>query len=120
MSLGFRLEGPPMLFMGAAGWLCIIVHLWLAGPMPDTALLRQLEGFSLTTAEILYHLPDYPRLLQSYIWQDYNLAPRFPKLIDFLNFWATNLDGRSIGCASPIAADRASRVPIRSGRLRQN
>ena len=61
--------------------------------MPDTALLRQLEGFSLTTAEILYRLPDYPRLLQSYIWQDYDLAPRFPKLVDFLNFWATNLDG---------------------------
>ena len=21
----------PMLFIGAAGWVCIIVHLWLAG-----------------------------------------------------------------------------------------
>jgi len=61
--------------------------------MPETALLRQLEGFSLTTAEILYRLPDYPRLLQSYIWQDYDLAPRFPKLIDFLRFWTANLDG---------------------------
>ena len=47
----------------------------------------------LTTAEILYRLPDYPRLLQSYIWQDYDLAPHFPKLIDFLDFWAANLDG---------------------------
>jgi uncharacterized protein Usg len=37
-----------------------------------------LEGFSLTTAEILYRLPDHPRLLQSYIWQDYDLAPSFP------------------------------------------
>ena len=61
--------------------------------MPETALLRQLEGFSLTTAEILYCLPDYPRLLQSYIWQDYDLAPCFPKLVEFLNFWANNLDG---------------------------
>ena|SRR5215212_9332366 len=61
--------------------------------MSDTALLRQLEGFSLTTAEILYRLPDYPRLLQSYIWQDYDVAPHFPKLIDFLNFWAANLEG---------------------------
>ena len=61
--------------------------------MPENAPLRQLEGCSLTTAEIFYRLPDYPRLLQSYIWQDYDLAPRFPKLIDFLNFWATNLDG---------------------------
>jgi uncharacterized protein Usg len=49
--------------------------------MPHTAFLRQLEGFSLTTAEILYRLPDYPRLLQSF-WQDYDLAPKFPKLIE--------------------------------------
>jgi uncharacterized protein Usg len=61
--------------------------------MPESVLLRQLEGFSLTTAEILYRLPDYPRLLQSYIWQDYDVAPKFPKLLDFLDFWATNLDG---------------------------
>lgn len=61
--------------------------------MTDAALLRQLEGFSLTTAEILYRLPDYPRLLQSYVWQEYDLAPRFPKLTDFLGFWTTNLDG---------------------------
>jgi uncharacterized protein Usg len=32
-------------------------------------------------------------LLQSYIWQDYDAAPQFPKLIDFLNFWSANLDG---------------------------
>jgi uncharacterized protein Usg len=61
--------------------------------MPEAALLRLLEGFSLTTAEILYRRPDYPRLLQSYIWQDYDLAPRFPTFIDFLDFWTANLDG---------------------------
>jgi uncharacterized protein Usg len=59
--------------------------------MPHTAFLRQLEGFSLTTAEILYRLPDYPRLLQSYIWQDYDLAPKLPKLVDFLDYWVANL-----------------------------
>lgn len=61
--------------------------------MTDTAFIRQLEGFSLTTAEILYRLPDHPGLLQSYVWQDYDLAPRFPKLTDFLDFWDANLDG---------------------------
>lgn len=54
----------------------------------------QLAGFSLTTAEILYHLPDYPALLQSYIWQEYDLAPRFPKLKGFLDFWTAKLDGK--------------------------
>ena len=59
----------------------------------DAAFLRQIEGFSLTTAEILYRLPDHPKLLQTYIWQDYDLAPRFPNLIKFLDFWSHNLDG---------------------------
>ena len=54
----------------------------------------QLAGFSLTTAEIIYRLPDYPALLQSYIWQDYDLAPRFPKLKTFLEFWSAKLDGK--------------------------
>jgi uncharacterized protein Usg len=62
--------------------------------MVDRNFARQLEGYSLTTAEILYHLPDFPDLLQSYIWQDYDLAPKFPKLIGFLDFWENNLDGR--------------------------
>ena len=53
-----------------------------------------LAGFSLTTAEILYHLPDHPALLQTFIWQDYDLAPKFPKLLGFLGFWSKNLDGK--------------------------
>ncbi len=61
--------------------------------MTDHSLLRQVEGFSLTTAEILYRFPDHPKLLQTYVWQEYDLAPRFPKLTDFLEFWAANLDG---------------------------
>lgn len=61
--------------------------------MADRALIAQLEGFSLTTAEILYRLPDHPSLLQSYLWQDYDLAPKFPKLRDFLGFWQQTLDG---------------------------
>lgn len=59
----------------------------------DQAFVRQIAGYSLTTAEILYRLPDHRELLQSYIWQDYDLAPRFPKLKDFLGFWDANLEG---------------------------
>jgi uncharacterized protein Usg len=53
----------------------------------------ELAGYSLTTAEILYRLPDHPSLLQSYVWQDYDLHPTFPRLKEFLAFWAGNLDG---------------------------
>jgi uncharacterized protein Usg len=57
-------------------------------------LVRQLDGYRLTTAEIIYRLPDHPALLQSYIWQDFDLAPRFPVLQKFLAFWERSLDGR--------------------------
>ncbi len=62
--------------------------------MTDRAFLEQLKGFSLTTAEILYKMPDHPSLLQSYVWQDYDLSPRFPKLKAFLDYWTRNLDGK--------------------------
>jgi uncharacterized protein Usg len=62
--------------------------------MATSELSALLKGYSLTTAEILYHLPDHPALLQSYIWQDYDLHPRFPKLKGFLDFWSTKLDGK--------------------------
>ncbi len=55
--------------------------------------IKQLAGYGLATARILYHVPDHPRLLQSYIWQDYDLAPEFPILIKFLGFWREKLDG---------------------------
>lgn len=61
--------------------------------MSDRDFIRQLEGYSLTTAEIIYHLPDHPTLLQTYLWQDYDEAPRFPNLKKFLDFWSNNLDG---------------------------
>ncbi len=60
----------------------------------DRDFKAQLAGFSLTTAEIIYRLPDHPVLLQSYIWQDYDLAPRFPKLKEFLDFWSAKLEGK--------------------------
>jgi uncharacterized protein Usg len=60
----------------------------------DSGFKAQLAGFSLTTAEILYRLPDHPSLLQSYIWQEYDSAPRFPKLKSFLDFWSAKLDGK--------------------------
>jgi len=57
-------------------------------------LALQMAGYRLTTAEILYHLPDHPGLLQTYIWQEYDIAPRFPVLQGFLRFWQRELEGK--------------------------
>ena len=59
----------------------------------DADFRRQLEGYSLATAEIIYRLPDAKRLLQTYIWQEYDLAPKFPRLTAFLDFWERELEG---------------------------
>jgi uncharacterized protein Usg len=74
--------------------------------------VRQLEGFHLTTAEIVYRMPDCQALLQTYIWQDYDLAPEFPALHKFLDFWRESLDG-------PLHSVRVARVGlIRANEIR--
>lgn len=67
------------------------------------------RGYCLTTAEILYRMPDSPSMLQAYIWQELDLAPKFPVLQKFLTFWKDNLDGplhsvrvASTGLISPV------------------
>ena len=62
--------------------------------MVDRAFLKQLDGYGLTTAQIHYHMPDLPSLLQVYIWQEYDLAPKFPELKAFLDFWAREIEGK--------------------------
>lgn len=52
-----------------------------------------LRGYGLTTAQIFYRLPDHPLVLQTYVWQDYDLAPDFPEMHGFLKFWKEKLDG---------------------------
>lgn len=54
----------------------------------------RLRGYSLMTAEILYRMPDHPELLQTFLWQEFDLVPRLPVLNKFLRFWADNIEGR--------------------------
>src|SRR3569832_2399280 len=54
---------------------------------------KQVLGYGLTTAEILYRMPDHPSLLQTYVWLFFYLFPKFPALRDFLHFWETKLEG---------------------------
>jgi uncharacterized protein Usg len=58
------------------------------------SLALQLKDYRLTTARIYYHMPDYPDLLQTYVWQELDLAPEFPNLRKFLDFWQKSLDGK--------------------------
>ena len=76
--------------------------------MRDHAELElMLKGYGLTTAEILYHLPDHPHVLQTYLWQDYDLAPKFPVLTKFIDFWREKLQGNA-------ARDRATLTELQA------
>lgn len=58
----------------------------------DTDFAQQLAGQRLTTAEVLYFMPDHPRLVQTFIWQTQDVAPRYPRLVRFLDFWRQEID----------------------------
>jgi uncharacterized protein Usg len=61
--------------------------------MASKDFLLQVQGYGLTTAEIHYRMPDHPLLLQLYIWQEYDVAPLFPSLQRFLDYWRSELEG---------------------------
>ncbi|MGH7068751.1 MAG: usg protein [Acetobacteraceae bacterium] len=73
-------------------------------------VVRPAGEWRLTTAEILYRLPDHPGLLQTFVWQEFDLAPHFPGLRRFLAFWRRELDGPvhsvRVAAAEPLAGRR--------------
>src|SRR3978361_1621968 len=85
-----------MLVQPPSGSRCVTRSCRLLGVLMSvsTSLNRQLKDYRLTTAEILYRLPDHPAVLQSYIWQELDIAPAYPVLKRFLEFWEREIEGR--------------------------
>ena len=61
--------------------------------MPSSETELMLKGYGLTTAEIFYRMPDYTHVLNTYVWQAYDLAPDHPKLFEFIEFWQSEIEG---------------------------
>ena len=61
--------------------------------MPVTETELMLKGYGLTTAEIYYRMPDYRNVLNTFVWQQYDLAPDYPELFKFIEFWQTKIEG---------------------------
>lgn len=84
--------------------------------MSSNDLSLQLQGWRLATAEVLYYLPDHPTLLQSFVWQTLDLAPRYPRIHQFLNFWRQEIDAviHSVTLASgeTIAPARVNKASV--------
>lgn len=58
------------------------------------SLELQLKDYRLTTAEITYRMPDHPSILQKFIWQEFDIAPKYPILTRFLDFWEREIEGK--------------------------
>ncbi|MFQ6547924.1 usg protein [Aestuariibius sp. 2305UL40-4] len=52
-----------------------------------------LRGYGLTIAEFFYHMPDHPHVLNTFVWQEYDLAPDHPRLFKFIEFWQDEIEG---------------------------
>jgi uncharacterized protein Usg len=56
-------------------------------------LARMLDGYGLTTAEFFYRMPDHRNVLNTFLWQDFDLAPDYPRLFRFIEFWQKDIEG---------------------------
>jgi uncharacterized protein Usg len=76
----------------------------------------RLQGWRLATAEVLYYMPDHPALLQTFVWQTLDLAPAYPRIHRFLDFWRREIEAviHSVRLASgePLAPPRASSIDL--------
>ena len=70
--------------------------------MADADFDRQLKGERLTTAEVIYYLPDHPALLQRFLWQTLDLPPEFPRVHEFLLYWRREIEAviHSVTCSA--------------------
>jgi uncharacterized protein Usg len=59
--------------------------------MTETELM--LKGYGLTTAEMIYGMPDYQSVLNTFVWQEYDLAPDYPRMFAFIEFWREEIEG---------------------------
>jgi uncharacterized protein Usg len=64
----------------------------MAGRLMDPDFARQVEGYGLSTVQIHYWMPDHPSLLQLFVIQQYDIAPGFPELDRFLDYWRREID----------------------------
>jgi len=61
--------------------------------MPESETELLLKGYGLTTAELYYRMPDFQNVLNTFVWQDYDIAPDHPKLFQFIDFWKAEIEG---------------------------
>jgi len=52
-----------------------------------------LKGYGMTTAGLFYRIPDYRNVINSFVWQDYDVCPHYPQLFKCIEFWQAKIEG---------------------------
>ena len=60
--------------------------------MGDRDFALQVAGYGLSTVQVHDYLPDHPSLLQLFVMQQYDVAPNFPELDRFLDYWRREIE----------------------------
>jgi len=61
--------------------------------MQESETELMLRGYGLTTAEMFYRMPDYTHVLNTFVWQEYDLAPDHARLFQFIEYWHDTIEG---------------------------
>ena len=57
------------------------------------AVIILLPKRSLITIDVFYYFPDYPLVIQEFMWQCEDITPEIPRTRKFLKYWEQNIDG---------------------------
>ena len=52
-----------------------------------------LHKWTVATVQVVYYIPDFPHIVNEFMWQTDDQRPNFPRIGRFLNYWDKNIDG---------------------------
>jgi len=56
----------------------------------DTELM--LNGYRLSLANFYFRMPDFRSVLNVFTWQFFDVAPDYPRLFEFIEFWQREIE----------------------------
>lgn len=52
-----------------------------------------LKRYGLTSTELSCRIPEYRHVINSFVWQDHDLAPDYPQVFKVIEFWQAKIEG---------------------------
>ena len=52
-----------------------------------------IEKWTVASVQVVYYIPDFPHIVNEFLWQTDDQRPDFPRIERFLNYWDRYIDG---------------------------